>query len=193
LGGLIQLKKLPYIIEYSPEAEEHLQRLTARQQKIVLDTIDRQLLNQPNVETKNRKPMRPSPVAPWELRIGSLRVYYDVVEHPESKVVVAAVGVKERNRVRIGGRNNRPMTKIELKKASEPLSKYIQKAKHPVIVVKRGKPFAAVVPIRNADEETVSLSTNRKFLAIIERSRSRTKKEGAISSRELRRRLGLKK
>jgi antitoxin (DNA-binding transcriptional repressor) of toxin-antitoxin stability system len=69
------------------------------------------------------------------------------------------------------------MTKIELKKASEPLSKYAQKArKNPVIVVKKGKPFAAVVPIRNADEETVSLSTNRKFLAIIERSRSRTKK-----------------
>ena len=88
------------------------------------------------------------------------------------------------------------MTKIELKKASEPLSKYAQKArKDPVIVVKRGKPFAAVVPvpIRNADEETVSLSTNRKFLAIIERSRSRTKKEGAISSKELRRRLGLAK
>ena len=79
------------------------------------------------------------------------------------------------------------MTKVELKKASEPLSKYAQKArKDPVIVVKRGKPFAAVVPIRNADAETVSLSTNRKFLAIIERSRSRTKKEGAISSKELR-------
>jgi len=85
------------------------------------------------------------------------------------------------------------MTKIEFKKASEPLSKYAQKArKDPVIVVKRGKPFAAVVPIRNADEETVSLSTNRKFLAIIERSRSRTKKEGGISSKELRRRLRLK-
>jgi hypothetical protein len=58
--------------------------------------------------------------------------------------------------------------------------------------LRKGKPFAAVVPIRNADEETVFLSTNRKFLAIIERSRSRTKKEGAISSKELRRRLGLK-
>jgi prevent-host-death family protein len=47
------------------------------------------------------------------------------------------------------------MTKIELKKASEPLAKYAQKArKDPVIVVKKGKPFAAVVPIRNADEET---------------------------------------
>jgi len=46
--------------------------------------------------------MRPNPVAPWELRIGSLRVYYDVEEEPESVVYVRAVGVKERNRVRIG-------------------------------------------------------------------------------------------
>jgi antitoxin (DNA-binding transcriptional repressor) of toxin-antitoxin stability system len=59
--------------------------------------------------------------------------------------------------------------------------------------VKKGKPFADIVPIRNADEETVSLSTNRKFLSIIERSRSRTTKEGGISSKELRRRFGLKK
>jgi mRNA-degrading endonuclease RelE of RelBE toxin-antitoxin system len=94
---------LAYIIEYSPEAEEHLQRLTARQRKIVLDVVDRQLLNQPSTETKNRKPMRPNPVAPWELRIGSLRVYYDMEDRPESKVIVVAVGVKERNRVRIGG------------------------------------------------------------------------------------------
>jgi len=44
------------------------------------------------------------------------------------------------------------------------LSKYAQKArKDPVIVVKKGKPFAAVIPLRNADEETVSLSTNRKI------------------------------
>jgi prevent-host-death family protein len=86
------------------------------------------------------------------------------------------------------------MTKIELKKASAPLSEYARKArKDPIIVVKRGKPFAAVVPIRNADGETVSLSTNRKFLAIIERSRSRYKREGEISSKELRRRLGLNK
>ena len=45
------------------------------------------------------------------------------------------------------------MTKIEFKKASEPLSKYAQRArKDLVIVVKKGKPFAAVVPIRNADD-----------------------------------------
>ena len=84
------------------------------------------------------------------------------------------------------------MTRVELKKASGSLREYVQKArKTPIIVVKGGKPFAAVVPMRNADEETVSLSTNRKFLAIIERSRSRIKKEGGISAKEIRRRLKL--
>lgn len=47
--------------------------------------------------------MRPNPVAPWELRIDSLRVYYDVEEEPEQVVKVRAVGIKIRNQVRIGG------------------------------------------------------------------------------------------
>ena len=93
---------MPYRIEYSPDAEEHLRTLTARQQAVVLDTVDRQLTHQPMVETQNRKPMRPNPVAPWELRIGNLRVYYDVGDEPEAVVYVRAVGVKRRNRVRIG-------------------------------------------------------------------------------------------
>ena len=77
--------------------------LTARQQAIVLDTVDEQLMYQPTVETKNRKPMRPNPLAPWELRIGDLRVYYDVEEEPEAVVYINAVGIKERNEVRIAG------------------------------------------------------------------------------------------
>lgn len=46
--------------------------------------------------------MRPNPVAPWELRIGNLRVYYDVEEEPEAVVFIRAVGIKGRNRVRVG-------------------------------------------------------------------------------------------
>lgn len=91
-----------YRIEYSPDTEEHLRALTARQQSIVLDTVERQLKYQPNMETRNRKPMRPNPLAPWELRIGSLRVYYDVEDEPELVVYIRAIGIKERNTVRIG-------------------------------------------------------------------------------------------
>jgi mRNA-degrading endonuclease RelE of RelBE toxin-antitoxin system len=91
-----------YRVEYSPDAEEHLRKLTRREQVIVLDAVDQRLTGQPTVETKNRKPMRPNPVAPWELRIGHLRVYYDVQEEPEAVVFIRAVGIKQRNQVRIG-------------------------------------------------------------------------------------------
>jgi len=73
---------LPYHIEYAPDAEDHLRVLTARQQAIVLDTVDEQLAYEPTVETRNRKPMRPNPLAPWELRIGNLRVYYVRKKNP---------------------------------------------------------------------------------------------------------------
>lgn len=68
----------------------------------MLDSVDEQLRHQPALETKNRKPMRPNPVAPWELRIGILRVYYEV-ESAETVVRILAVGLKDRDVVRIGG------------------------------------------------------------------------------------------
>ncbi len=70
----------------------------------MLDTVDEQLTHASAVETRNRKPMRPNPLAPWELRIGDLRVYYDVEEGDEPVVHIRAVGIKEHNVVRIGGK-----------------------------------------------------------------------------------------
>lgn len=93
---------MPYWIEYSPDAVDHLRMLTARQQVAVLNVVQRQLLHEPSVETRRRRPMRPNPLAPWELRIGDLRVYYDIQNDPEPVVVILAVGIKQRNRVRIG-------------------------------------------------------------------------------------------
>jgi mRNA-degrading endonuclease RelE of RelBE toxin-antitoxin system len=93
---------VPYRIEYSASAESHLRELTARQQAVVLATIEQQLTHQPTAATRNRKPLRPNLVGGWALRIGDIRVYYDVEPDPESVVHVRAIGIKERNRVRIG-------------------------------------------------------------------------------------------
>ena len=95
---------MAFEIEYSPDAEDHLRALTARQRSMVLDEVDRQLLYEADVETKNRKPMRPNPIAPWELRIGDLRVYYDIEDEPIRKVMIRAVGIKVGNTIRIGGK-----------------------------------------------------------------------------------------
>ena len=81
---------------------DHFQSVTRFQQVTVLDRVEKQLSFSPDRESKNRKPMRPNPTAPWELRIGTLRVYYDIVEEPEPVVYIRAIGVKDRNRIRIG-------------------------------------------------------------------------------------------
>ena len=98
------MRRRPYRIDYSPEAVDHMEGLTARQSATVLDVVAaRSLTHEPTVPTRQRKVLRANAVAPWELRIGDLRVYYEVKDDPERVVVVKAVGVKERNRVLIGG------------------------------------------------------------------------------------------
>lgn len=92
-----------YQIEITREAEEHLTALTAHERSRVVDSLEPQLTFEPKRETRNRKRMRPNPVAPWELRVGSLRVYFEVEETPKRVVRVLAVGVKDHNVVRIGG------------------------------------------------------------------------------------------
>jgi len=83
---------------------------------------------------------------------------------------------------------------IEQVDAKAPLAEYTAEVdKEPVIVTSKGKPIAALVSIENVDLETVSLSTNPKFLELIERSRARQRAEGGISSEEIRRRLGVRK
>lgn len=94
---------MAYQIEFTAEADQHLAGLTARERATLLDELEHRLVHSPTTETRNRKPMRPNPVAPWELRIGPLRVYYDVSEEPMPLVTIRAIGIKVRNRVRIGG------------------------------------------------------------------------------------------
>ena len=99
---LVQETVLRYRIDYSPEAEDHLEALTARLSSVVLDAVERQLTHQPTVPARNRKLLRANAVAPGELRIGHLRVYYEVQDVPSAVVIVKAVGIKVRNTVRIG-------------------------------------------------------------------------------------------
>jgi antitoxin (DNA-binding transcriptional repressor) of toxin-antitoxin stability system len=84
------------------------------------------------------------------------------------------------------------MKTVEVAQATDSLGEYAQKVKNePLVLTVGGKPIAALVPIENADLETVELSTDPLFLALIERSRGRQKAQGSISSTEMRRRLGL--
>jgi prevent-host-death family protein len=84
------------------------------------------------------------------------------------------------------------MKTLAIKNATASLADYVEDLeKDPVIVTSGGKPVAALVSLKNVDAETLRLSNDPRFLAIIERSRRRHRKEGGIPSAEMRRRLNI--
>src|SRR4051812_48090993 len=97
---------MPYQIEFAASVKTQLEALTASQRALVLAVIEQQLVNEPLVETRNRKLLRPNPVAPWELSIRQVRVFYEVSaldsgsephEETEGTVYVLAIGRKKGN------------------------------------------------------------------------------------------------
>lgn len=86
------------------------------------------------------------------------------------------------------------MKTLELKEATASLADYVPGVeREPLVLLANGKPVAALLAVEDEDMETLSLSTNPRFLDLIERSRRRHEAEGGISSEEMRRRLGLTK
>jgi prevent-host-death family protein len=86
------------------------------------------------------------------------------------------------------------MKTIEMKEATAPLSEYAEvAAAETVVVTRQGQPVAAVVSLADVDFETLSLSTNPDFMAIIERSRARCPPGSGVSSDEMRRRLAARR
>ncbi len=85
------------------------------------------------------------------------------------------------------------MKTLKLTEITGSLSEIARKGlREPVFVTKRGRPVIALMPLTKFDDwESVSLSTNPKFLAIIERSVAAHKPGTGISAEEMRRRLGL--
>ena len=85
------------------------------------------------------------------------------------------------------------MKTLETTNETPPLAEYAENVnQEPVILTKHGKPVAALVSLEDVDTETVKLSSNLKFMALIERSRAQRKSKGGISSAEMRKRLALK-
>ena len=79
------------------------------------------------------------------------------------------------------------MKHVKKTDATASLAEYVTNIENgPVIVTDHGCPVAALVPIENADWETVTLSTKQQFLNLIERSRTRVAEEGSATSDDMR-------
>jgi mRNA-degrading endonuclease RelE of RelBE toxin-antitoxin system len=94
---------MPHRITITQEAKAQLQDLPAREQRIISEGIAARLQDQPTVPSKAIKLLRPNPLAGYELRLGDLRVLYNVDEE-NLEVVVAIVGRKAGNSLVVEGR-----------------------------------------------------------------------------------------
>ena len=83
-------------------AEDDLDHYRRREQKLVLDGIAKLLETDADIETRRRKQLRPNPLAPWELRLGPYRVFYEV--RSDRVIRVLAVGHKVHNDLFVRGR-----------------------------------------------------------------------------------------
>lgn len=92
---------------YAPQVQQHLRAIERKYHALIRREIETQLQFEPDVETRNRKPLRPmaGSEAAWEIRFGPgnrFRVFYEV-DRKEGVVYILAIGVKERERLCIGG------------------------------------------------------------------------------------------
>ena len=72
---------MKYEIFLGPEAIQDFQRLSARNRATVRDTIEKHLRFEPNRISKRRiKRLRGMRRPQYRLRVGDIRVFYDIVE-----------------------------------------------------------------------------------------------------------------
>jgi len=88
--------------------KKHMRAIERKHFSLIKEVIEDQLTHEPDVETRNRKPLKRPVVfqATWEIRFGPdncFRVFYDV-DIEAHEVNILAVGVKERERIFIGGK-----------------------------------------------------------------------------------------
>ena len=100
-------KKRPFALIYDPEVTGHLAAIELKYHSLIRSAIEEQLRFEPATATRNRKPLERAIGlgARWELRLGPdnrFRVFCRV-EADGRRVRILAVGVKERDRLFVGG------------------------------------------------------------------------------------------
>lgn len=96
-----------YALIYAGAVKEHLRAIERKYRGLIQKAIEKHLQFNPGVKARNRKPLRQPAVyaADWELRCGPdnrFRVFYEI-NAENREVHVLAVGVKDRERLVIGG------------------------------------------------------------------------------------------
>ncbi len=92
---------------YPPIIKQQLRSIETKHYSLIRESIEKQLRFQPDIETRNCKPLKRPVVigAKWEIRFGPgnrFRVFYRV-DYDNEQVILLAIGEKIGSRLFIGG------------------------------------------------------------------------------------------
>ena len=91
-----------FLIDLTPEAIEDLSAESKYDQVRLVAAMENQLPHEPDIETRNRKRLRPDQLAEWALRVDRFRIFYDVISR-DAIVKVVAAGRKDGNKLYVRG------------------------------------------------------------------------------------------
>jgi mRNA-degrading endonuclease RelE of RelBE toxin-antitoxin system len=99
--------KRAFELVYASQVKDHLKAIERKHHGLFRQEIEAQLQFEPEVETRNRKPLKRAVAfgAEWEIRFGPnnrFRVFYEV-DRDAGVVYILAIGIKVRDRLHIGG------------------------------------------------------------------------------------------
>lgn len=95
---------MAWTVTWRKAAIENLRWFGQKTSRLLRETAEEFLRNDPLAKTRNLKTLRPNPVAQRELRLsGNYRVLFDVDQDAE-KVAVVLVGEKRGNRLFVQGK-----------------------------------------------------------------------------------------
>lgn len=100
-------RRQPFKLIYAPRVKDHLKVIEPKDYSLIRGIIEKQLRFEPDVETRNRKPLKRSIEfeTPWEIRFGPdnrFRVFYEV-NRESHQVDILAIGEKRGSQLFIGG------------------------------------------------------------------------------------------
>ena len=93
---------MKFNIEVGKSANDDLYYYDKFDQRIIVKAIIKYLQLDANIDPRKRKQLRSNPIAPWELRLGKYRIFYEIKEIQEVRVL--AIGHKEHNELFIRGK-----------------------------------------------------------------------------------------
>jgi len=175
-------------IEFTSDAVDDLRTFRKSEQRTIFDQIGEQLSYEPEVDTRNRKKLRPNDVAKYELRIGKYRVFYDVDEQAQT--------VKNRSDWLQGGKpfvytwqGVRFMKTVHVSTKAKTVTRLLKKAKKGGLILRspEGHEFI-LAEIDDFDREIELTRQNKALMKLLDERGKQTK---TLKSGDVKEQLGI--